>query len=303
MEEIKDFASFVEKEKVREISVGQSGAAVCEISGHRVAKWVRKSALKEENLWEKYLHEAVFYRQMMGCQVSFVPRVLYAAWNDEEQLLVLEKYDPLDREKLSDALLQRIVDTLARIHTMPVPAFVQQPESKPLIHAPDALEGYVSGWESVLREHGDAFSTDVLQKMAGEINRINRTFHSTKRCFTHGDFHFDNLLSDAQGNLVVCDWQNCSCGDPSGDLSFLISRLLSDGYPLDADKLVDTYCRCAAQHGLTVNPEEVQIQMALSNLNVSLMYWHMYLHGADPERVQNIFGKMAEDYRKLSKKL
>ena len=45
----------------------------------------------------------------------------------------------------------------------------------------------------------------------------------------------------------------------------------------------------------------MQAQMALSNLNVSFMYWHMYLHGAGRERVQNIFGKMAEDYRKLLK--
>ena len=254
MERIENFSSFIEKEKVRDIPVGRSGAAVCEISGNRVAKWVKKNALKEDGLWEKYLHEAAFYRQMMGREVSFVPQALYADWNDEELLLVMEKYTPLDRSALSDGLLEKITEVLAQIHAMPVPAFIGRPANEPLIHAQEALEGYVSGWESVLWEHGDAFSAEVLQEIGRNINAFNRTFHSAKCCFTHGDFHFDNLLSDAQGNLRVCDWQGCGCGDPSGDLSFLISRLLSDGYPLNAGKLVDGYCRCAGKYGLTVEP-------------------------------------------------
>lgn len=303
MEQIKDFASFMEKEKVRNIPTGQSGAMVCEISGNRVAKWVRRSALQESSLWEKYLHEAAFYRHMKGSAVSFLPRVLFVEQRDEEMLLVMEKYAPLDREALSDVLLEKVVDVLARIHTLPMPGFIQQPDNRPLIHEQEALKGYANGWGSVLREHGNVFFADILQDIARDINQINRIFFSTKRCFTHGDFHFDNLLSDADGNMVVCDWQGCGCGDPSGDLAFLISRLSSDGYPLDADKLVNAYCRCAGRYGLTVHPQDVQIQMALSNLNVSFMYWHMYLHGASWERVQGVFGKMAEDYRKLVKAL
>lgn len=300
---MESFSAFVEKEWVKDILTGQSGAVVCEIGGNRIAKLICREKLTEEGLWEKYIREAEFYRSVQGMQLPFVPRVLFAGRTEDELLLVLEKYRTIARKEISGALMEKVTETLARIHTLPVPGFAEQKDGQPLMYVPKDIAAYVGGWESVLQEHGDAFSAGLLQEISRDINAINRKFQSRRACFTHGDFHFDNLLQDDRENIVVCDWQSCGCGDPSGDLSFLMSRLLSDGYPLDGEKLVSSYCRHANGMGLDVHPEEVYAQMALSNLNISFMFWHEYLHHAARERVADIYGKMAEDYRMLKKQL
>lgn len=300
---MESFSAFVEQERVKHILTGQSGAVVCEISGNRIAKLIRREKLTEESLWGKYIREAEFYGSAQEKDLPFVPRVLFAGRTDDELLLVLEKYKTIDRKEITCALMEKVTETLARIHTLPVPDFVEQKDGQLLVYTEKDIAASVSGWESVLQEHGDAFSAGLLQEIAREINAINRKFHSRRACFTHGDFHFDNLLQDDQENILVCDWQGCGCGDPSGDLSFLMSRLLSDGYPLDGEKLVSSYCRYANGMGLDVRPEEVYAQMALSNLNISFMFWHEYLHHAARERVADIYGKMAEDYRMLKKQL
>ena len=32
----------------------------------------------------------------------------------------------------------------------------------------------------------------------------------------HGDFHWDNLLQNERGDIVLCDWQGVSAGAASG---------------------------------------------------------------------------------------
>lgn len=303
MEHMKNFTAFVEKEHVRDINVGQSGAWVCEIRGGRIAKLTRRSSLKEDGLWQKYENEAAFYECVKDEALPFVPQVLFIGRQENEILLVMKKYTPIARSALSDAQLCKVWDTLAMIHTTPVPGFLPRGERKPLAYTRAEAEGFIAGWERVLAEHPGAFSADVLHQIGRDINPINIALHSTYKYFTHGDFHFDNLLTDEEGRVVVCDWQGCGAGDPSGDLSFLISRLLSDGYPLDAEKLVEGYCRHANRRGLMLQPQDVHARMALANLNTSFMYWHMYLHGADEARVGSIYEKMTEDYRLLMGRL
>ncbi|MBR6752613.1 MAG: aminoglycoside phosphotransferase family protein [Clostridia bacterium] len=303
MERVENFSIFVEQQLVKVIGLGQSGAQVCEIGGNRIAKLIQRQKLTEEGLWKKYSHEAEFYRSVQGMELPFVPKMLYADVQESEMLLVMEKYNTIDRSEISDALLDKVTAVLAGIHTLPVPGFIKQHEQKPLEYVQADCAAYVSGWESVLQEHGNAFDRSALHEMARDMNPINRRFYSKRACFTHGDFHFENLLQDGKGNILACDWQGCGCGDPSGDLSFLMSRLLSDGYPLDGEKLVRAYCRHANKMGLDVCPEEVRAQMALSNLNISFMYWHRYLHGAEKERVGDIYGKMLEDYGTLKNML
>lgn len=299
MERIEDFSAFVERERVKDIRIGQSGAIVCEISGSKIAKLVCRNMLPDESLWEKYIREAAFYRSVPGTGFSFVPKILYAEIREDELLLVMEKYNTIERDEISDALLDKVTAVLARIHTLPVPGFINQEEQKPLTYAQTDIAAYVNGWESVMQEHRDAFDRNVLHEIARHVNTINSRFCSRHACFTHGDFHFENLLQDGSGNILVCDWQGCGCGDPSGDLSFLMSRLLSDGYTLNGEKLVNAYCRHANQMGLDVSPAYVHARIALSNLNISFMYWHQYLHGAEKERVGSIYGKMLADYRLL----
>ena len=69
------------------------------------------------------------------------------------------------------------------------------------------IQASLDGWESVLAEHPATFDEGPLEDLASNINKIIE-WHSTEpRILTHGDFHFENLLQDQDGRLIVCDWQ------------------------------------------------------------------------------------------------
>ena len=111
---------------------------------------------------------------------------------------------------------------------------------------------------------------------------------------------FENILQDTQGNIKVLDWQNCGTGHVSGDISFLLSRLSADGYKIDEKRVIDQYCKSAKRGGNSIQPQEIEIQMSLANLNTSFQFWHHYLHGSTTERVAGIYDKMLADTKKLA---
>ena len=89
----------------------------------------------------------------------------------------------------------------------------------------------------------------------------------------------------------------------SGDISFLISRLSADGYKIDEEAMINQYCRSAERRGSGIQPQEIEIQMCLSNLNTSFRFWHVYLHDSTAERVAGIYEKMLTDAKILLKEL
>ena len=144
--------------------------------------------------------------------------------------------------------------------------------------------------------HGDRFSFEKIKDIAENINILNEHFHHEKTAVCHGDFHFENLLTDDDGHIVVCDFQSVYLGHPAGDLAFFISRLAADGYPLNEEKVIQMYCDIA---DTDIRKEDIIIQMKLSNLNTSFAFWHMYLHQASAEKVGSVYEKMVKDMEYL----
>lgn len=281
----------------REIHTGQGGAEVFAVDGGRIVKYASQEKCGAN--WPSHQREAAFCRYAQECALPFVPQVHCVCADEDAQVIVQQEHAPLSRTQLSEALLDAVMDVLAQIHTTPVPDFLAGGGAEPVSFTDAEAEQCLAGWESVLAEHDGAFSAEVLRKIPAHISALNLCFFSRLRCLTHGDFHFDNLLMTPDGRVLVCDWQGCGAGDPSGDLSFFISRLLSDGYALDEGWLTARYCFHASQKGLSITPSHVRAQMALANLNTSFRYWHLYLHGAEEGRVRDIFGKMVADFLQL----
>lgn len=209
----------------------------------------------------------------------------------------MKKYQPLDPRCLDDTVLEKVLAVLAQIHSLPIPDFLPRTDAKPLVIKSADLSLYRRGWETVLEEHGQVFSKNVIFKIAENINAFNQKRFSAKQWCCHGDFHFGNLLTDEHENILVCDWQGVGLGHVSGDLSFLLSRLSADGYPVSKEKAIRTYCKYSDTN---ITEEEIAIQMSLANLNTSFMFWHNYLHGSSQERVHDIFDQMVEDMNVLS---
>ena len=281
----------------KEITLGQSGAHVYELDERRVLKVVFREEVQDDSLWAAYEKEALFYEH---CKEKFLPKVYVNIHTDREIFIIMEKYQPLEREQLNADMLQKVMDTLVKIHMLKTPEFLPGEERQPTVFDNDVMMECLSGWQCVLEEHQGAFDTTSLMKIQKSINMWNRCFFDKKVCFNHGDFHFENLLSDVSGNLVVVDWQNCGIGNRAGDISFLLSRLSADGYALEQDEVIKMYCESARMVGLEVEPKVIRQQMCLTNLNTSFRYWHQYLHGSSEERVRDIYEKMVADAKELA---
>jgi thiamine kinase-like enzyme len=240
----------------------------------------------------------------------------------------MKHYKPLDRAHLNDGLLQEIMTVLAKVHGMEIPSFLresavqgdsvpedslqegssqedfsQEEKSKAQLLTEEEIKTSVEGWISVLQEHPDVFGEDDVTDLKGiapEMNKIIRWHDSEEHVLTHGDFHFDNLLKDEDGNLLICDWQGVNVGAASGDLSFFISRLTGDGIPLEKKEVIECYGRAVKElSGKNVSVDEISSHMEAANLITSFRFWHYYLHGSDAPRVQSIYVPMKEAFCSL----
>ncbi len=288
--------TIIERVAVKEITLGQSGAHVYELDDKRVLKVALHDEVQDEHIWISYEKEALFYE---SCKAEFLPKVFVNIHTENEIFLILEKCHPLEREGLDEELLQKIMDALVQIHSMEIPAFIKGEERRPVIFTEEEIRESLQGWKSVLAEHPGVFEENALEEIGSHISHMNQKFFKEESRFSHGDFHFENILQDAEGNIKVLDWQNCGGGHVSGDISFFLSRLSADGYKINEKKVIELYCQSTESSGNRVQPQEIEIQMCLANLNTSFRFWHMYLHGSTAERVAGIYEKMLADAKTL----
>ncbi len=283
--------------KVTEIKVGQSGANVYEIDGRYVLKHVIRQKLKEE-LFAAYTREVLFYRNQMIRQRIYLPEVLQAETSENEILILMKKYCRPERHTINTELIQKITKTLAALHTDAPPSFMCKDQEKAEALSDQMITECLCGWKSVLAEYPGSFNENQLEEIAGKINNLIAWHDSEDRVLIHGDFHWDNLLEDENGNILLCDWQGVNLGGASGDLSFFLSRLSGDGIRIDAAVFLDYYVNAIWKlSGKQIQRQDIIRHMNAANVITSFLFWHQYLHGSSEERVRDIYGKMTKDFK------
>lgn len=262
---------------------------------------------------------------------SFLPEILDLSHNDEEIKILMKHYRTIPREKIGEGLLKKIMEALAAVHTADIPAFLRQKQEggedcekqdrqtqkdkgqeqdartqkdkgqeqdaaqKAQLLSDGEICASLAGWRSVLAEHPGIFDEMPLADLAEKINDIIRWHANENAVLNHGDFHWNNLLQDAQGKIRICDWQGVSVGAASGDLSFFFSRLGADGICLDEKQVIGFYTQEIRRiSGKLLHPEEICKHMDAADVITSFRFWHEYLHGNDVGRVQGIYGKMVD---------
>lgn len=256
--EVKSLEAYLAGRDAVEIKVGRSGADVYEIDGKYVIKHVLRKKLEEEELFDTYLREAYFYQSNGKNSKSYRPEILEVTVSQDEIILVMKKYDRIRRSAVSDELLRKIMLALARVHTDEIPVCLRQDRKKAEPLSAQKIAECMNGWKAVLAEHPGVFDESGLTKLAERMNDIILWHDTEQSVLCHGDFHWDNLLMDENGDIVICDWQGVGEGKASGDLTFFISRLGADGIRVDERKLLEYYAEAVYElSGRCVNREEV----------------------------------------------
>ena len=282
---------------VTEIKVGESGADVYEIDGRYVLKHVVRQKLKEE-LFAAYTREVLFYRSQMKRQRVYLPEVLQAEASEQEMLIFMKKYRRPDRDTINAELIQHITKSLAALHTDTPPSFMHKNQKKAEALSDQVIAECLCGWKSILAEQSGSFPENQLEEIAGRINHLIAWHDSEDRVLIHGDFHWDNLLEDEHGNILVCDWQSVNLGGASGDLSFFLSRLGGDGIRINTTVFLDNYVNAIRKlSGKQIRRQDLIRHMNAANVITSFLFWHQYLHGSSEERVRGIYSKMTKDFK------
>ena len=293
-----DINKYLSGNKVSEIRVGQSGANVYEINEDRILKHVQRNMLKND-MFDTYKKEALFYQSKMNTSSEYLPEILSVKLSDNEIIILMKKYAPLERSK-SDMGIQKIINTLALIHNDTIPEFlkISKKRNEPLDK--ERVDYCLNGWKSVLNEHQNAFDEEALNPIAEKINEIISWHNNEDSVLIHGDFHWDNLLKTDDGKICVCDWQNVGIGGASEDLSFFMSRLGADGIELELDKMLSMYTKAVKEiSGKVINPENIEKHIAAANVITTFEFWHEFLHENPEDRVKGIFDKLINDYQMI----
>ena len=281
---------------VKEIKKGQSGAGVYDISGLRIFKHIKRDQI-ENGMFDTYTKEASFYRSV--CPKSFLPDVQDVEISDDEITFVMKKYRDLDKDNISSGCIRKIATVLADIHSMEIPEFLLSGKKYTDIISNEEIKKCVDGWNSVLGEHPGAFDASLLKEISENINSIISWHNSEDKVLSHGDFHWDNLLTDETGEIKVCDWQGVNVDGESADISFFFSRLEADGVSIDRALFLKYYSEeIKRKKGTVTDTKEIEGHIEASNVITAFRFWHYYLHGNPFERVREIYGKMVEDYIK-----
>ena len=277
------------------INVGQSGADVFELDGSRILKHVVRDRI-DNGMFDTYVKEALFYQA--ECPKPYLPEVLDIEISSDEIILVMKRYRDQDRKSLNEELLSRIAKVLARIHSEPVPEFLAEEDMHSDVLSEGDITECVNGWKGVLDEHPGIFDPSRIEAVSRDINDIITWHDSEKRQLSHGDFHWDNILTDDKGSLIVCDWQGVGVRGASDDLSFFISRLSADGTFADSHSFLKSYAlEYNALTGESIKTEELERHIKAANVITSFRFWHLYLHGNDTGRVRDIYDKMVFDHK------
>ena len=281
---------------------GKSGAQVYGIDGKYVLKYVQRKQLGDEKLFTAYRKEALWYESAAESGLYCLPEIFDIRNTDEEIVILMKCYQILSRREIESGLLKKIMEALAAVHTAELPQFLKQERHAAQPLSDMQIQKAVEGWRSVLQEHPDAFDEGVLKQIAEKINEIIRWHDAEEAVLNHGDFHWDNLLQDERGNIIICDWQGVSAGQASGDLSFFFSRLQGDGIQLNRQETIGFYKQAVKRiSGRSVSGKEIEGHIRAANVITSFIFWHQYLHGSTEERVREIYGKMVGDNAGLLK--
>ncbi len=122
----------------------------------------------------------------------------------------------------------------------------------------------------------------VVLPLLADLGRLHASLQRLPACLVHGDCHAQNLLRDADDNVVWADWAEVGVGRGPEELAILWQRAEFDGATVPREAMVDAY---ALARGLEVD-ELLWDAIRSAELLMVLLGWPGFLieqpsHGRD----------------------
>jgi Ser/Thr protein kinase RdoA (MazF antagonist) len=109
--------------------------------------------------------------------------------------------------------------------------------------------------------------------MLSDLEQLRTALHRLPSCLVHGDCHADNLLRDADDNLVWVDWAEVGVGRGPEELAILWQRAEFDGATVPRELMIDAYARARGIKADDVLREAVRA----AELLMVLLGWPAFL--------------------------
>lgn len=288
--------------KITPITVGASGSEVYEVVNEDEMMILKIINLKstDSHQCQTFMKEWDFYNRVQDMQIPFIPKVLHIYKNVDYALIIMKSYDLIKTKDWNQELQEKVIDLIINVHMLPKTFLPEQRKDKQQENQEDP-KYYYEAWSKLLSEYQESFDTACLESIYRDFDKILNIDAKLPESVVHGDFHLNNILYDKEdGRLILCDWQNVGIGIGTDDISFFVSRGNSDGMNLDDTILLEHYCeKYSFISGNEIRVADVLTQNAKQTVLVSFMFWHFYLHGAEYERVKQIYEQMVKSYEYL----
>ncbi|RYE59921.1 MAG: phosphotransferase family protein, partial [Hyphomicrobiales bacterium] len=141
-------------------------------------------------------------------------------------------------ERLTDATLKSVVETLARVHALPVGTLEASPIGRGLRYS-SLTENTRATVESLANQRWSAeMMRSPTVELAFDWLRKNVPADDDAFALVHVDYGLHNILVDSERVSAVLDWESARIGDPAEDLAYLMQSL---GPTVNRDDLIAWY--------------------------------------------------------------
>lgn len=148
---------------------------------------------------------------------GLAPRLLWTQQTYSGDLLTAQEWRnarQLTKDEIGD---QAVIDLIRHIH-MSESLLRQFKRIQPYIFKPlDFIDLYFKNLPSSLLSHH--FFNQVIQHLE---DSIDEDFYQCKFVVCHGDLNHNNILVEADGSLLLVDWEDVKIADPISDLTWFL---------------------------------------------------------------------------------
>jgi Ser/Thr protein kinase RdoA (MazF antagonist) len=253
----------------------------------------------ERYIQERAQRELSFYLEIAPRVPLHVPHIIVSVHDAQFIALLLATYkSPLPASQWQEWQYLEVAEQLGSLHASfwdgaQFPWLPQQQWNCSSSQMQQAIQQWQALQENKRLQELPQQRYQRVMQLLPQLSRIEDLLCSFPLTLCHGDCHIDNLLQDAQGQLIWADWQEVRMGPGPLDLSFFYQRAWQAGGSVPFDKMVAAYQqRLTVETGKALSVEYMQQVLDAIELRSWLLNWPLYLMYSSPQRLLELLERI-----------